>query len=202
MTTNQLEEKWIKLNGYAEDFQPSAAESKRIADFGAGYQLAMQDYGLANRSKDTGSTRDKPTPETEWETYCGLSYYNGWQVRRKNERGFDDGYHLSNGEEAKDLCAYLNQLERERDEAREELSEWRALELWGGTPELVHQWIKGQQSRIHAAQDAEAQAERLAEALERIKQDDDLPMSLRASSPKTIARTALAAYRADKQPNQ
>jgi hypothetical protein len=55
MTTNQLEEKWIKLNGYAEDFQPSAAESKRIADFGMGYRLAMQDYGLANRSKDTGS---------------------------------------------------------------------------------------------------------------------------------------------------
>jgi hypothetical protein len=118
MTTNQLEEKWIKLNGYAEDFQPSAAESKRIADFGMGYRLAMQDYGLANRSKDTGFMSDKPTPNTEWETYCDESYYHLWRLRRKNERGFDDGYHLRSGEEAKDLCAYLNQLERDLAEAR------------------------------------------------------------------------------------
>lgn len=56
---------------------------------------------------------------SEWETFCDESYYHLWRVRRKNERGFNDGYHLQNGEEAKALVELLNRLERERDEARE-----------------------------------------------------------------------------------
>ena len=63
-------------------------------------------------------------------------------------------------------------LQRERDEAREELSEWRILNGWGGTPEIINDFIKGQQTRIHHAQDLEAelaavtaQRDRLAEAL-------------------------------------
>jgi hypothetical protein len=51
---------------------------------------------------------------SEWETFCDISYYHLWRVRRKNERGFNDGYHLQHGEEAKALVELLNRLERER----------------------------------------------------------------------------------------
>ena len=54
---------------------------------------------------------------SEWETFCDISYYHLWRVRRKNERGFNDGYHLQNGEEAQALVELLNGLERERGEA-------------------------------------------------------------------------------------
>lgn len=53
---------------------------------------------------------------SEWETFCDRSYYDLWRVRRKNERGFDDGYHIHNGEEARALVELLTGLERERDE--------------------------------------------------------------------------------------
>jgi hypothetical protein len=46
----------------------------------------------------------------------------------------------------------------------EELKEWQTLAMWGGTPQHVHEFIKGQQTRIRAAQDAEEQRDRLAEA--------------------------------------
>ena len=54
---------------------------------------------------------------SDWETFCDISYFDLWRVRRKNERGFNDGYHLQNGEEAKALVELLNRLERERVEA-------------------------------------------------------------------------------------
>ena len=43
------------------------------------------------------------------------------------------------------------------ERAEAELREWHLLRLWGTTPEIVHDFIKGQQSRIHAAQDIEAE---------------------------------------------
>lgn len=58
---------------------------------------------------------------SEWETFCDISYYHLWRVRRKTERGFNDGFHLQHGEEAKALVELLNQLERELAEAREAL---------------------------------------------------------------------------------
>ena len=63
---------------------------------------------------------------------------------------------------------FMQQLERELTETREELSEWRTLRSWGGTPQIVDDFIKGQQTRIHAAQDAEKQRDALAEALETV----------------------------------
>jgi chromosome segregation ATPase len=42
------------------------------------------------------------------------------------------------------------------ERAEAELKEWSLLNLWGGTPEIVHAFVKGQQARIHAAQDVEA----------------------------------------------
>ena len=61
---------------------------------------------------------DRPTPETEqWEAYCDECYYHWWGLRRKNETGWNDGFHIHTGEEAKGLCDLLNNLERDRDEA-------------------------------------------------------------------------------------
>jgi len=54
------------------------------------------------------------TPRTdEWETYCDECYYHLWRVRRKNERGFNDGYHVHNGEEARALVNLLNKQDSE-----------------------------------------------------------------------------------------
>jgi len=49
----------------------------------------------------------------EWETYCDECYYHMWRVRRKNERGFDDGFHLQNGKEANQLVELLNKQDDE-----------------------------------------------------------------------------------------
>jgi hypothetical protein len=51
----------------------------------------------------------------------------------------------------------LNDVRAERDRLAEKLSEWKMLAGWGGTPEIINDFIKGQQSRIHAAQEAEEQ---------------------------------------------
>jgi hypothetical protein len=54
------------------------------------------------------------TPRTdEWETYCDESYYHMWRVRRKNERGFQDGFHVQNGKEANQLVELLNKQDDE-----------------------------------------------------------------------------------------
>ena len=45
----------------------------------------------------------------------------------------------------------------ERAEAK--LKEWSPLNLWGDTPEIIHAFVKGQQARIQAAQDVEAELE-------------------------------------------
>lgn len=55
---------------------------------------------------------------SEWETFCDTCYYDLWRLRRKDERGFNDGYHLQNEKEAKSLVELLNRLERERDFSR------------------------------------------------------------------------------------
>ena len=64
---------------------------------------------------------------SEWETFCDLCYYDLWRVRRKNERGFNDGYHIHNGEEARALVDLLNGLESERDELRSDLEFRRGI---------------------------------------------------------------------------
>jgi hypothetical protein len=56
---------------------------------------------------------------SEWETFCDTFYFDLWRVRRKDDRGFNDGYHLQNEKEAKALVELLNRIERERDFSRE-----------------------------------------------------------------------------------
>ena len=62
----------------------------------------------------------------------------------------------------------LGEVTEQRDEAREELSEWRILNGWGGTPEIIHDFIKGQQTRIHHAQDLEAELATVTEQRDEI----------------------------------
>ena len=68
----------------------------------------------------------------------------------------------------------IQRITKERDEARDALKEWQTLCLWVGTPEHIHDFIKGQQTRIHEAQDIEKTCERLErerdEAREQVKE--------------------------------
>ena len=61
--------------------------------------------------------------------------------------------------------AERNAARAERVEA--ELAEWSVLNLWGGTPEIIHEFIKGQQNRIHYRQDLETELESLRAEVER-----------------------------------
>jgi hypothetical protein len=52
-----------------------------------------------------------------------------WRLRRKNERGWNDGFHINTRDEAEGLCELLNKLEgeieRERALANEAIATWR-----------------------------------------------------------------------------
>ena len=65
----------------------------------------------------------------QWETFCDVGYYHMWRLRRKNERGWNDGFHINTRAEAEGLCELLNKLEREvereRALANEAIATWR-----------------------------------------------------------------------------
>jgi len=67
----------------------------------------------------------------------------------------------------------------EHGEAVEQLSEWRILNLWGGTPELIHEFIKGQQDRIHHAQNVEKELAAEIDELRRTNEGLNLTFDLR-----------------------
>lgn len=50
------------------------------------------------------------------------------------------------------------------------VKEWEVLCAWGGNPEAVHDFIKGQQNRIHAAQEVEKERDALKKRLEEVAQ--------------------------------
>jgi hypothetical protein len=54
---------------------------------------------------------NEPQAKQVWETFCDESYYDMWRVRRKTDRGWEDGFHLNKKLEAESLCNLLNQLE-------------------------------------------------------------------------------------------
>ena len=54
----------------------------------------------------------------------------------------------------------IDELDADRaraERAEAALAKWSVLNLWGGTPEIIHEFIKGQQNRIHHCQDLEAE---------------------------------------------
>ena len=69
------------------------------------------------------------------------------------------------------LAIQLFEAKRERDKAREALRQWKTLCLWGGTPEHIHDFIKGQQTRIHEAQDIEKTCEQLERERDEARED-------------------------------
>jgi hypothetical protein len=55
---------------------------------------------------------------------------------------------------------WMQESERQQaraERAEAELKEWSPLNIWGGTPGFIHAFVKGQQARIHAAQDIEVE---------------------------------------------
>ena len=63
----------------------------------------------------------------QWETFCDVGYYHMWRLRRKTERGWNDGFHINTKAEAEGLCELLNKLERELTEALSDLEFRRDL---------------------------------------------------------------------------
>jgi hypothetical protein len=84
----------------------------------------------------------------QWETFCDVGYYHMWRLRRKNERGWNDGFHINTRDEAQALCQLLNKLERELTEALSDLEFRRDL-------------FKLQEQQLN---DVRAERDRLAEA--------------------------------------
>ena len=70
--------------------------------------------------------------------------------------------------------ARITELERE-------LADWRYLAIWGGTPEVIHEFIRGQQNRIYHCQDLETELAALRsllrEAITEHVSEYDLPES-------------------------
>ncbi len=58
----------------------------------------------------------------QWETFCDVGYYHMWRLRRKTERGWNDGFHINTRDEAEGLCELLNKLEGELASAKEQCS--------------------------------------------------------------------------------
>ena len=95
------------------------------------------------------------------------------------------------------------ELERELTAAQEELAEWSILKGWGGTPEIINDFIKGQQTRIHHAQDLESELTTVTEQRDRLKgalrklADCDWVITLpnRMDAVRTIATEALTAVK-------
>lgn len=62
----------------------------------------------------------------QWETFCDECYYHMWRLRRENERGWNDGFHINTRDEAQALCKLLNKLEGELAAVTEERDELKS----------------------------------------------------------------------------
>lgn len=108
---------------------------------------------------------DRPTPETNLEEMLQTQRYGVYMVKsdfaRRLERERDDLLDRLTALE-QSMPIELAKIERERDEARE----WQTfLSGWGGTPEIVNDFIKGQQMRVYVAQNAERERDEAREEL-------------------------------------
>jgi chromosome segregation ATPase len=101
-------------------------------------------------------------------------------VRRKDERGFNDGYHLQHGEEAKALVELLNRLERERDEVTKDLEFRRELykvqEEYLETARRERDEAREQNAKLRDIAGGLAAALERLDALYRSEQDPEAPM--------------------------
>jgi len=67
------------------------------------------------------------------------------------------------------ICDQRDAAIARAERAEAALAEWSVLNLWGGTPEIIHEFIKGQQNRIHHCQDLETELDRLRAEVERLE---------------------------------
>lgn len=89
----------------------------------------------------------------------------------------------------------IQSLERELNAARADIAEWRILNGWGGTPEIINDFIKGQQTRIHHAQDLETELAAVTKQRDGLKQAVDCASDLLASVTEQRDRLAEALER-------
>jgi hypothetical protein len=68
-----------------------------------------------------------------------------------------------------EAAEHARTLERELTAAREELSEWSILNGWGGAPEIINDFIKGQQTRIYHAQNLEEELTAACQEIDMLK---------------------------------
>lgn len=64
------------------------------------------------------------------------------------------------------ICDQRDAAIARAERAEGALAEWSVLNLWGGTPEIIHEFIKGQQNRIHHCQDLETELAHLRAAID------------------------------------
>jgi hypothetical protein len=91
-----------------------------------------------------------PTPLTD-----AYEYKAGWAAANYGERWKPMDF-------ARELERELN-AEREKAERYRlatlkldaQIADWSVLNAWGGTPEIIHKFVKGQQARIHYCQNIE-----------------------------------------------
>ena len=91
----------------------------------------------------------------KWETFCDECCYHMWCPRKIGQRGFNDGFHINNRDEAIALCDLLNNMERELAEARRSRAE------------VVEKY----QAAVKEMHEAASQRDRLAEALQEALED-------------------------------
>jgi len=153
-----LKDTWIKAAESRSGGQQNCKHCGSTEDFWWSRTEPMGYYcSDCGKEYEPERTMNTDTPRTdEWETYCDESYYHLWRVRRKNERGFNDGYHVNNGDEARALVDLLNKQDSElnavteqRDEALSDLEFRRDL-------------FKLQEQQLN---DVRAERDRLAEAI-------------------------------------
>jgi hypothetical protein len=95
------------------------------------------------------------TMSDKCETFCDECYYHMWCLRKIGQRGFNDGFHINNRDEAIALCDLLNNMERELAEARRSRAE------------VVEKY----QAAVKEMHEAASQRDRLAEALQEALED-------------------------------
>ena len=70
------------------------------------------------------------------------------------------------------ICDQRDAAVARAERAEAMLAEWSVLNLWGGTPEIIHEFIKGQQNRIHHCQDLETELAHLRAAIDAAMKED------------------------------
>lgn len=64
-----------------------------------------------------------PGREMRYEVFCDMAYFDQWAVRPVGVSRWGHCYHLPSKEEAEGLAKQLEELEAERDDAKEKVDE-------------------------------------------------------------------------------